>query len=103
MTGLLPIRPTPTCDRWIHVELFVELAARGFQVRPGQLGENITTTGVDLLALSWGTQLHGGEAPVVEVTGLRNPGAQIDAFAPGLLGAVAGRDGTDSWSARPGS
>lgn len=61
-------------------------------VAPGQLGENVTTTGVDLLALARGTLLHLGEEAVVEVTGLRNPCAQIDGFSPGLLKAVLGRD-----------
>ncbi len=76
----------------IHAELFAELGEQGFEVAPGQLGENITTTGVDLLALARGTLLHLGEEAVVEITGLRNPCAQIEAFGPGLLKAVLGRD-----------
>jgi MOSC domain-containing protein YiiM len=75
----------------MHAELFGELREQGFDVRPGQLGENITTNGVDLLALPRGTRLHIGATAVVEVTGLRNPCAQIDAFMPGLLKAVVHR------------
>lgn len=76
----------------IHAELFDELARQGFTVFAGDLGENITTAGIDLLSLSPGTRLRLGEEAVVEVTGLRNPCAQIDKFQPGLMNAVIGRD-----------
>jgi MOSC domain-containing protein YiiM len=69
-----------------------ELAARGFDVAPGAMGENITTRGIDLLALARGTQLHLGRDAVVEVTGLRNPCAQLDRLVPGLMAAVLDRD-----------
>jgi len=75
----------------IHEELFDELRTGGFQVRPGDIGENVTTRGVDLLALPTGTRLQVGNA-VIEITGLRNPCRQIDAFAKGLTSAVLGRD-----------
>ena len=74
----------------IHEELFDELRTGGFQVRPGNIGENVTTRGVDLLALPTGTRLQVGNA-VIEITGLRNPCRQIDAFAKGLTSAVLGR------------
>ncbi|GAA4981680.1 MOSC domain-containing protein [Kineococcus glutinatus] len=89
--------PTQPNLRQVHLiaaELFDELAGQGFTVRPGQLGENVTTRGVDLLALPRGSRLHLGADAVVEVTGLRNPCAQIDAFTPGLLKAVTPRDET---------
>ena len=75
----------------MHAELFDELREQGFDVRSGQLGENITTRGLDLLALPRGTRLRIGATAVVEVTGLRNPCAQIDDFMPGLLKAVVHR------------
>jgi hypothetical protein len=75
----------------LHAELFDELVAAGFPVWPGEMGENITTRGIDLLALSTGTRLRMGAA-IVEVTGLRNPCSQIDRFQPGLMAAVLGRD-----------
>jgi MOSC domain-containing protein YiiM len=56
------------------------------------MGENVTTRGIDLLALPTGTRLHLGGAAVVEVTGLRNPCAQLDRFQPGLMAAVLDRD-----------
>ena len=72
----------------IHAELFDELAAKGFAVAPGDLGENITTRGLDLLGLSRGTRLRLGESAVIEITGLRNPCKQIDGLAKGLMAAT---------------
>ncbi|MEU9994041.1 MOSC domain-containing protein [Streptomyces sp. NPDC050848] len=76
----------------IHAELFDEVLGAGFEVAPGALGENITTRGIDLLGLPTGTRLHLGAEAVVEVTGLRNPCAQIDNYRHGLLKQVLGRD-----------
>ena len=76
----------------IHEELFAEVEREGFAVAPGELGENITTTGLDLLGLPEGTLLRIGADAVVEVTGLRNPCRQIDGLADGLLKRVVGRD-----------
>jgi MOSC domain-containing protein YiiM len=72
----------------IHAELFDELAAKGFTVEPGQLGENITTRGIDLLGLSRGTRLRLGDEALIEITGLRNPCHQIDGLAKGLMAAT---------------
>jgi MOSC domain-containing protein YiiM len=76
----------------MHAELFDELAEQGFDVVPGQLGENITTRGLDLLNLPTGTLLTLGSEAVVEVTGLRNPCVQLDRFQPGLLKQVLDHD-----------
>ena len=73
-------------------ELFADLAAKGFTVTPGDLGENITTSGVDLLALPTDTELRLGAQAVVRLTGLRNPCAQIDRFRHGLMQAVLARE-----------
>jgi hypothetical protein len=72
----------------IHAELFDELAGKGFHVEPGQLGENITTRGIDLLGLSRGTRLRLGPEALIELTGLRNPCKQIDGLAKGLMAAT---------------
>jgi len=90
-----PTQPNLRQVHLIHAELHTELREQGFDVAPGQLGENITTTGVSLLALPRGTLLQIGADAVVEVTGLRNPCAQINDFQPGLLKAVLvqGTDG----------
>ena len=84
--------------RQVHLvacELLDEVNAAGFDVTPGDLGENITTSGLDLIDLPVGTTLRIGEALLV-LTGLRNPCVQIDAFQQGLQGAMLGRadDGT---------
>lgn len=87
-----PAQPNLRQLHLIHAELFDELAGMGFAVAAGDLGENVTTRGIDLLALPRGTRLHLGEQAVVEVTGLRNPCWQIDAFRDGLMQACLGRD-----------
>ncbi|ABS02273.1 MOSC domain containing protein [Kineococcus radiotolerans SRS30216 = ATCC BAA-149] len=87
-----PTRPNLRQVHLLQGELHDELRERGFEVGPGQLGENITTRGLDLLHLPRGARLHLGEEAVVEITGLRNPCAQINAFQPGLLKAVTPRD-----------
>src|SRR3954467_10074821 len=76
----------------MHEELFDELRANGFDVTPGAIGENVTTRGLDLLALPTGARLRLGGEAVIEVTGLRNPCWQIEAFQKGLTAAVLGRD-----------
>lgn len=87
-----PSQPNLRQVHLIQGELFDELAARGFGVQPGQLGENLTTGGIDLLALPRDAELHIGTDVVLLVTGLRNPCPQIENFEPGLLKAVVGRD-----------
>jgi MOSC domain-containing protein YiiM len=76
----------------MHAELFEELRGKGFVVQPGDLGENVTTSGIDLLALPTGTRLHLGAHAIVEVTGLRNPCVQIDNFQNGLMAATLDKD-----------
>ncbi|MFI9009061.1 MOSC domain-containing protein [Actinosynnema sp. NPDC053489] len=87
-----PTRPNLRQVHLMHAELHDELNASGFHVAAGRLGENVTTRGVDLLALPTGTRLRLGPDAVVEVTGLRNPCPQIEAFEAGLLEEVVGRD-----------
>ena len=77
----------------IHGELHDELATAGFVVEPGQMGENVTTRGIDLLGLPSGAQLRVGPEAVLEVTGLRNPCEQLNGLQPGLMQATLGRDG----------
>ncbi|MEU9576765.1 MOSC domain-containing protein [Streptomyces chilikensis] len=72
----------------MHEELFDELALKGYRVSAGQLGENVTTRGVDLLGLPTGSLLHLGDGAVLEMTGLRNPCAKINDFRDGLLGEM---------------
>jgi MOSC domain-containing protein YiiM len=80
-----PSRPNLRQVHLIHAELLVALADNGHSVAPGDLGENVTTCGVDLLSLPAGTLLRLGDEAVVPVTGLRNPCVQIEAFGAGLL------------------
>ena len=87
-----PTQPNLRQVHLLHAELLDELNAAGFDVAPGQMGENVLTRGLDLLALPVGARLRLGADALVEITGLRNPCAQIEAFRPGLLAAVLGRD-----------
>lgn len=86
-----PTQPNLRQVHLIHAELIDELRAAGFAVGPGAMGENVTTRGLDLLALPTGTRLRLGAEAVVEVTGLRNPCAQLDRFQPGLMAATLDR------------
>ncbi|MEU5597289.1 MOSC domain-containing protein [Streptomyces sp. NPDC020298] len=86
-----PTQPNLRQVHLIHEELFGEVGGAGFRVAAGELGENITTRGIDLLALPTGALLRIGDEAVVEVTGLRNPCLQIDNFQRGLLKQVVGR------------
>ncbi len=87
-----PTQPNLRQVHLIHAELHEELRARGFDVSPGQMGENITTFGVPLLELPTGTRLRLGEEAVVEITGLRNPCGQLDALQSGLKAALLEHD-----------
>ncbi len=86
-----PTQPNLRQVHLLHAELFDELAAQGFALKPGDIGENVLTRGVDLLALPAGTILRLGETAEVALTGLRNPCYQLDDFAPGLMKATLGR------------
>lgn len=86
-----PNQPNLRQVHLIQSELFEELADR-FTVEPGQMGENITTVGINLLVLPTDTLLYVGQSAIVKLTGVRNPCAQIDNFKPGLLKAVLDKD-----------
>lgn len=87
-----PTQPNLRQVHLIHAELFAEVGEHGYGLAPGDLGENITTRGIDLLSLPRGTRLRLGADAVVEVTGLRNPCQQINTFKPGLLKVVLTKD-----------
>jgi MOSC domain-containing protein YiiM len=87
-----PSQPNLRQLHLIHAELHEELRGKGFDLVPGDMGENVTTRGLDLLALPTGTRLRLGSTALVEITGLRNPCVQLDRFRPGLMAAVLDRD-----------
>lgn len=87
-----PTQPNLRQVHLLHEELFDELRGRNFTVKPGDMGENVTTRGIDLLGLPTGTRLHIGSSAVVEVTCLRNPCIQIDRFQNGLMAATLDKD-----------
>jgi MOSC domain-containing protein YiiM len=94
-----PTAPNLRQVHLVHAELLAELTAEGFDVGPGAMGENVTTSGVDLLGLPTGTRLHLGPDAVVRVTGLRNPCVQLDGLGAGLMKRLV-RRGADGGTVR---
>jgi MOSC domain-containing protein YiiM len=87
----------------IHGELHDELRGKGFDVSAGVMGENITTRGIDVLALPTGTLLHLGDEAVIEVTGLRTPCSQLDGIQKGLMDACLNKDADGNLIRRAGT
>jgi MOSC domain-containing protein YiiM len=87
-----PTQPNLRQVHLVHSELFDELRDKGFRVVPGDIGENVTTRGIDLLAQPTGTKLRLGETATIEITGLRNPCVQLDTFQKGLMAATLDKD-----------
>jgi MOSC domain-containing protein YiiM len=87
-----PTQPNRRQVHVIHSELHDELRAGGLDVLPGQMGENVTTRGIDLLALPVGTLLRLGDSALVEITGTRNPCKQLERIQSGLMAATLDRD-----------
>lgn len=80
--------PTQPNLRQVHLvaaELLDEVGGHGHVIEPGQLGENVTTTGLDLVMLPTGTRIRLGADAEVELTGLRNPCKQINDLGSGVL------------------
>lgn len=87
-----PAQPNLRQVHLVSCELLDELRSAGYDIGAGIIGENITTLGIDLLALPRGARLRLGGEAVVEITGLRNPCVQLDGISPGLMKAVLSRD-----------
>jgi MOSC domain-containing protein YiiM len=97
-----PSQPNLRQLHLLHAEIFEELAPHGFTLKPGDIGENVTTRGIDLLGLGTGRRLCLGTEAIVEITGLRNPCAQLDHFQPGLMAAMLGRDAAGGLTRKSG-
>jgi MOSC domain-containing protein YiiM len=78
-----PSQPNLRQVHLIHAELHEDLRGAGFDVAAGQMGENVTTRGIDLLGLPAGARLRLGDEAIVEITGLRNPCANWSRSRPG--------------------
>jgi MOSC domain-containing protein YiiM len=97
--------PTQPNLRQVHLipsEFFDEAREQGYELAQGDLGENVLTAGLDVLALPRDTRLHLGEQAVVRVTGLRNPCQQINDFRSGLLKVAITRDANGELVRRAG-
>lgn len=82
-----PNQPNLRQVHLLHIEMIDEICRKGLAIKPGDVGENITTHGIDLLALPRHTRLHIGSHVILNITGLRNPCSQLDNFLPGLTHA----------------
>jgi MOSC domain-containing protein YiiM len=91
-----PSQPNLRQVHLIHAELHDELRTAGFDVAEGQMGENVTTRGIDLLALPTGARLHIGDEALLKLTGLRNPCKQLNGLQDGLMAATLARDAAGS-------
>lgn len=87
-----PTQPNLRQVHLMHAELFEELAAKGYDVGPGNLGENLTTSDLALLDLPVGATLAIGPDVILAMTGLRNPCGQINGFRDGLLKQLVYRE-----------
>lgn len=79
--------------RQVHLipsELFDALRTSGYEVHPGDLGENIATVGLALESLPLGTILLLGASATLQLTGLRTPCVLIDRFKSGLRKRLEG-------------
>lgn len=90
--AIAPNQPNLRQVHLIHAELHDELRTKEFNILAGEMGENMTTRGIDLLTLPVGTRLHVGRDAVIEITGLRNPCAQLNGIQTGLMAAVLDKD-----------
>lgn len=80
--------------RQVHLfpsETLGALSAAGYDVGPGDLGENITTTGLDLEILPLDTELRMGASACIRLTGLRTPCVLIDRYRSGLRSRLVSR------------
>ena len=69
----------------IAAEVVDDLAARGYPVFYGALGENLTMRGLDVRGLRVGDRLRAGSA-TLEITQLRVPCSQLDVYGDSLKG-----------------
>ena len=86
-----PNQPNLRQVHLLHAEMIDEIRGKGFDIKSGDVGENITTHGIDLINLPRHTRLHIGSSVILSVTGLRNPCAQLDNFQSGLTQAFLGK------------
>ncbi|XVU26942.1 MOSC domain-containing protein [Actinoplanes sp. CA-054009] len=86
-----PTQPNLRQVHLIHGELFDEVGEKGYAVEPGNLGENVTTSGIDLLGLPLGTILRFGPPPAARAgAGVEGrSGESGSAVLAGVLGAAA--------------
>ena len=94
-----PTRPNLRQVHLLRGELFEELLASGHRVLPGDLGENVTTYGIDLPALPVDTLLLLGPTAEVQVTGCATRATRSTTSSPGCSGRSSPVITTARWCA----
>ena len=97
-----PLAPNLCQVHFMAAELFDDLAPTGYIVAPGELGENVTTAGIDLMTLPLGTRLHLGAEAVVSITGMRSPCSLINGYQKGLMKQLVKTDAAGTVQRRGG-
>ncbi len=97
-----PLAPNLCQVHFIAAELFEALVPTGYIVVPGELGENVTTAGIDLMTLPLGTRLHLGTEAVVSITGMRSPCSLINGYQKGLMKQLIRTDAAGAVQRRGG-
>jgi MOSC domain-containing protein YiiM len=88
-----PNQPNLRQVHLIQAELFDDLKELGLIVKPGEMGENITTRNIDIINLPLDTKLHLGDSAILQLTGLREPCGQLNTVQKGLKNAVLDESG----------
>ena len=72
----------------ITAEGIEELAAHGYPLTYGSLGENLTTSGIDRRAFGAGQRWKIGQEVVIEITKRRAPCQTLNVYGPGIQPAL---------------
>ncbi len=88
----------------VAAELIDELAARGFPVFYGAIGENFTVSGLDPHLWRSGQRYRVGSDALIELTRLRTPCGNLDVYGPPIADELydslcrAGDTGSPHWA-----
>ena len=71
----------------ISIEVIENLAARGYPLFSGALGENLTLRGIDVRQIRIGDRFRAGGA-LLEITQPRGPCAALDVYGPSIKSEI---------------
>lgn len=88
-----PDRPNYRQVHLISMEIYRELQQQGFNIDPGEMGENITCSGIDIMNLPKHTILKIGDEVELQVSGMREPCSLLNQIQGGLMKATLDKSG----------